>query len=757
MPKTATLDYRKIFDALPMSQMVIAADDPDFTIVAENPAHEAVALVKHGEIIGQPFLAAFPDTSAKYRDTGMSDIIESLRRVVETGEPDQMEVLRYDIPGTNGRMERRYWQATHHPLFDSHGNVAQILQISENITQRVIANRRREEAERQLNEALSIGLIGTWLWDLKDDYLVADGNLIRMFGLSAEEVIEGLPLKRFTDAIHPEDRPRIIKVINDTVKAKSTFEEEYRTVRDDGEVRWVIARGRVETDDNGAAVRFPGVIVDVSERKQTEQNLRYLAQVSKVLSSSLDYSRTLKSVAKLAVPELADWCTIDILEDDRLKLAAVAHKDPAKVAWAKRYRKVQPVHTDDPGGVAEVLRSGKAQLYPVISDEMLVATSRSDEQLELARSLKMTSAMIAPLKLRDDNIGAITFISTGLKRHYSEDDLRMAEEVANRASLAVANSRLYKTAQEEIAIRAVLEEQLREANDALMNANEFLEARVAKRTAQLQETNRNLERSNQELQDFAYVASHDLQEPLRKIQAFGNLLEDEYGKKLGDGSDYLDRMRNAASRMSVLIEDLLAFSRVTTKANPIAKVDLNVIAREVLDDLEIRLQESAGTVKVGRLPNVCADPFQMRQLLQNLISNALKFSPDGVPPRIKVYAETLPSKAGTIQSCQLCVEDNGIGFDEKYLDRIFSVFQRLHSKEAYQGTGIGLAICRKIAERHGGSITARSQPGKGSTFIVTLPGAAFEDNSDRSDRVSGKSRLKKSGNITKAPKTSSKT
>ncbi len=225
-----------------------------------------------------------------------------------------------------------------------------------------------------------------------------------------------------------------------------------------------------------------------------------------------------------------------------------------------------------------------------------------------------------------------------------------------------------------------------------------------------------LERSNRELQDFAAVASHDLQEPLRKIQAFSDRLKARAGPALDEtGRDYLDRMQNAAARMQTLVNELLTFSRVTTRAQPFVPTDLGKVAREVLSDLETRIEQTGGRVELADLPTVEADATQMRQLFQNLIANALKFHRPDAPPVVKVSAER---DGNTIR---LLVADNGIGFDEKYLDRIFTIFQRLHGREQYEGTGVGLAVCRKIAHRHGGAITARSQPGQGATFIVTLP------------------------------------
>ena len=234
-----------------------------------------------------------------------------------------------------------------------------------------------------------------------------------------------------------------------------------------------------------------------------------------------------------------------------------------------------------------------------------------------------------------------------------------------------------------------------------------------------------LERSNRELQDFAYVSSHDLQEPLRKIQAFGDrLLNKEYDNLSEQGKDYVDRMLNAASRMQNLINDLLSFSRVTSKAKPFVKVKLDSIVSEVLSDLEVAIEKTAAQIVRSPLPEIEAEPTQMRQLFQNLISNAIKFRKENESPIINIYAKDLQRQAHMTatpgdQAVEIYVEDNGIGFDEKYLDKIFNIFQRLEGQK-YEGSGVGLAICRKIAIRHGGDITARSQPGVGTRFIVTL-------------------------------------
>jgi PAS domain S-box-containing protein len=263
-----------------------------------------------------------------------------------------------------------------------------------------------------------------------------------------------------------------------------------------------------------------------------------------------------------------------------------------------------------------------------------------------------------------------------------------------------------------VSISPVSEEDVQRG--AVVIARDIRERKRAE--AELRSAMSRLEQSNRELEDFAYVASHDLQEPLRKIQAFGDLLKKKHAPALGpQAGDYIERMQAAAGRMQILINDLLSFSRVTTKAQPFAPVDLTHVAHEVAKDLEVRTHEAGGEIAIGELPRIDADPLQMRQLLQNLAGNALKFHRPGVPPRVDI--------TGSVQDgvCRIVVRDNGIGFDEKYAEQIFTMFERLHGRGAYEGTGIGLAICRKIAERHGGSIRAESRPDVGSTFIVTLP------------------------------------
>ncbi|MCC6273904.1 MAG: GAF domain-containing protein [Deltaproteobacteria bacterium] len=291
------------------------------------------------------------------------------------------------------------------------------------------------------------------------------------------------------------------------------------------------------------------------------------------------------------------------------------------------------------------------------------------------------SMMDVPIRLGGKVVGIVCHEQVGALRDWSLEDQDFASSIADMVSLAYAA------------------EERRKAEEAL------------------QEKTAALERSNRELERFAYVATHDLQEPLLLIIAFADRLE----RLLGSGTDlqvldYLRRIQRSGERMRELIDDLLQFSRVTTQAKPFEELELGRILAEVRKDLELRFAASGGRLELGPLPRVFADASQMRQLFQNLLGNALKFRDPRRAPVLRVAGRTISEKF-----CEISVEDNGIGFEEKYLEQIFRPFTRLHSRSEYEGSGIGLALCEKIVLRHGGTLTAQSRPGHGSKFLFTLP------------------------------------
>jgi len=275
--------------------------------------------------------------------------------------------------------------------------------------------------------------------------------------------------------------------------------------------------------------------------------------------------------------------------------------------------------------------------------------------------------------------------------------------------------------------RTSLTREIHERNAELVAANARLQQEIAERThaqEQLRMAAERLARSNRELRDFVNIASHDLQEPLRKAGVFADRVRTKAGAALDANAErYLARMQQSLANMRRLIHDLLDFSRVTARPAAPEPTDLGRVVREAVAELEVRLEQSGGSVEAGRLPTVHADPRQMHRLFLNLIVNALKYSRPAVPPCIRIYAEAPSQADADAGMCRVCVADNGIGFAPEHAERIFHPFQRLHAQHEYEGTGMGLTICRKIVESSGGTITAKGEPGAGATFIIVLPAA----------------------------------
>jgi signal transduction histidine kinase len=366
---------------------------------------------------------------------------------------------------------------------------------------------------------------------------------------------------------------------------------------------------------------------------------------------------------------------------------------------------------------SELVRLLKTRKKILIKEE-LAEIIENDEIDVLAEELKPFNGKIVAPFFIEDRLNFILILGEKLSGDiYSDEDINLLSTISSQAAVSLKNAMLY----------GELEQRVEDRTAALSMTNEQLKNEIAERKRFERELKRfayKLEQSNKELEDFTRIVSHDLQEPLWKVKMFGDRLKAGYAEVLGEkGKNYMESMYGAVTRMQLLINDLMTLSRVTIGAQPNISVDLNMVIRDVLLDLEVRIEEVKGRIETDSLPVIEADPSQMRQLFQNLIGNALKFHCEGSPPVIRISGRIADADPGdlSIKLCTIEVEDNGIGFDVNYLDYIFGVFQRLHGRDEYKGTGVGLSICRKIVERHGGNITAKSREGQGSTFIVTLP------------------------------------
>jgi signal transduction histidine kinase len=359
--------------------------------------------------------------------------------------------------------------------------------------------------------------------------------------------------------------------------------------------------------------------------------------------------------------------------------------------------------TDKPRAIAEEIRT---QLAELSQEESELLRSRNEKARRSYWTALGASILMAAFSIVTVAVAYFLVQQEFLARQRADQNLRIAHaELENRVEQRTAElTILNRTLHEEVAERSRAEREVRQQEERLRLYS------------------RELERSNLELEQFASVASHDLQEPLRKIQAFGDRLSAQFtGGLPAQAADYLARMLAAAGRMRALIDDLLTYSRIARKGRAFAPVDLSEVASEVVSDLEGRLQSTGGRVEVGELPMLDADRMQMRQLLQNILANALKFRKPDVPPVVRVEARRAGPAAEGEGFWELVIEDNGIGFENQYRDRIFNMFERLHGRNEYDGTGMGLAICRRIVERHHGTISAESVPGTGTTFQIRLP------------------------------------
>ena len=280
------IDFEKLFNILPERYFIVSAVEP-YTFLTANTAYCELTKKSLSELVGNELFDIFPDTSPRAVKTGKGELQLSIENCIITKKPDHMGIIRYDLADEKGKYHVRYWQATHYPLIGEDGDVYAVLQSTTEVTDMVLANERVELSELQLDDILSAGLIGSWIWDIKENKVIADKGLATMFGMEKNQAITGLPLATFTDAIHPDDRTRVESEIEQAVQSNDQFESEYRVVDHGGMVRWVIARGRIERSNNGEAIRLPGVMLDITARRQAEDALAESEQQLRFMANSM--------------------------------------------------------------------------------------------------------------------------------------------------------------------------------------------------------------------------------------------------------------------------------------------------------------------------------------------------------------------------------------------------------------------------------------------------------------------------------------
>lgn len=535
---------------------------------------------------------------------------------------------------------------------------------------------------------------GIWDWNVKTNEVFFSLRWKQMLGYADHEITNHVD--EWSKRVHPDDLDAVMEAIQAHFDHKTPYYiTEHRVKCQDGSYKWILDRGQALWDETGQVVRMVGSHTDITERKQTEaelkwQNLRsqLFAEISVKIRETLQISEILQtSVQEVQKLLQADRVLVFQLWPDG---SGTVEQEAVLPGWPVILGQniIDPCFQQD---YVEKYRQGRVSAIMDITQ-----TDIQDCHREFLQQFGIKANLVVPILNAEGIWGLLIAHQCNAPRYWTHFEVDLLQQLANQMGIGLYQAQL-------------LEQQTRQSQE--------------------------LARSNAELENFAYVASHDLQEPLRMVTSYIQLLERRYKDQLDSTAEqFINYAVDGAQRMQNLINDLLNYSRVSTRGQPFVTVDCAVILQRVMTNLKIVMEETQAIITHDSLPVVTADPSQLTQVFQNLIANAIKFRQD-VAPRIHIGVATevgevveaqkqktsLPSSTNSPSQWIFSVRDNGIGIENQYLDRIFLIFQRLHGRSKYPGTGIGLAICKKIIERHGGRIWVESEPGHGSVFYFTIP------------------------------------
>lgn len=476
-------------------------------------------------------------------------------------------------------------------------------------------------------------------------------------------------------ALHPDDLQPCLDRWTHAVQTGEPYEIEHRFRRADGVYRWHLSRALPARDARGQIVKWFGTSTDIDDQKHSVRALEVLAEASDVLASSLEYEGTVASVARLVVPDLADWCSVDLLDGEGdLQRLAVAHVDPAKVEWAYELQRRFPPDKSAPSGAYNVVRTGQTEFIPEITPEMLAAVT-DPELLQIIDAIGFTSVITAPLTVRDRTVGVLTLVSAESHRRYTAADVRLAEDLAYRAAVAIDNARLYEDAQRAVYMR----------------------------------------------DQFLSIAAHELKTPLTSLLGYTQLVQRRTQREgtLNERDQRALRLvAEQAARLNRMVSSLLDLSRLESGQLSIesAPLDLGALAQQLVEEVQPSLNQHRIVLEVPATPLLIAgDALRLEQVLQNLIQNAVKYDLNGGTITVRVAEQDGSACVG--------VTDQGIGIPDHALPKLFSRFYRAPNVNPQQisGMGLGLYVVKEIVALHGGTIHVTSVEGAGSTFTICLP------------------------------------
>ncbi|HEY9624631.1 MAG TPA: PAS domain S-box protein [Crinalium sp.] len=668
------------------SPMAVVEWDRDFRVIRWSAGAERILGWKAAEMLGKS-LTEIPFVF----EEDLEPVAEVCQRLVYGEEP---HIFSYNRNYTKDRniVHCEWYNSS---LKDESGRMISALSLVLDVTERKQAEQEREQllereriarseaeaAQRQLKTIFETSPIGLALLDEKQRFVAINEALAEINGLTREQHL-GYSIPE----LFGQFAPKLVEVFDRIYATGNPFISPNFAVnipgRCDRSPGYYNVYYLPTVNSNGQVESVLVYVVDVTERVQLELAQRFLSEASAVLASSLDYQTTLERVAQLTVPQLADWCTVHIVEEDgSIEQIAVAHIDPAKLEWAYQIRDKYPMKPDDPRGAALTLRTGQPDFVPEIPDELLVQAARDAEHLEILRQVGFRSVMTVPLRTQAGILGVISFISAESERQYTSADLQLAEELARRASLAIDNAQLYRLAQRDRA---------------------------------------KAEAANRIKDEFLAVLSHELRSPLNPILGWTKMLRT--GRLDATKTQQaLETIERNAKLQAQLIEDLLDVSRILQ-----GKMTLNVAIVNLAATIEaaletVRLAAEAKHIQIQTTFNpisgtVSGDTNRLQQVVWNLLSNAVKFTPTA--GRIEVQLEQVGTYA------QIQVKDTGKGISPDFLPYVFDYFRQEDgtTTRKFGGLGLGLAIVRHFTELHGGTVQADS-PGQnlGTTFTIRLP------------------------------------
>lgn len=670
------IDFKAAFESTPGCCVLLDIDAPNYTILAATADYIQISEKNKTELIGRALFETFPESPIDPDFNGHKNLSESFQKVISQKKKCDLPVQRYDTANADGEFSEHYWRVTNIPVFDDNNNVIYIIHSPENITHEIKSEKQAEKLKAFKQAHHLFKHAPECMYILKgSDYTIdlANETVLELWKKTSEEVL----YKPYFE-IFPEIRQQGYKELLDDVRLTGKIFKHYETP--------------ILFNQNGTEQLF---FFDFVYQPYYENNDD---KPSGVIIFAIDVTDKIQSAKKIE-------------ESENLNRILV-----------------------EEASVAVALYRGKDHAIQYANDIMLGKWGRDKSIIGLPLAKAIPELEGQPFLGYFDEV-----FRTGVPHVGLEDKAELFVDGKLQASYYNYTYKAIRNHNGEISgihHMAVEVTELVLAKQALQENEQRLEKMVSERTKDLtdakmtlEEKNQALEAMNKELESFAYISSHDLQEPLRKIQTFASrVIDNEYEKLSENSKVYFEKMQNAALRMQTLIDDLLTYSRTNSEERVFELVELTTLIDDIKEEIAEDIEVYHATVEVVSSCEARIIPFQFRQLLHNLMGNALKFSRPERLPHITITCHCgkstdfalsmlLPEK----DYCHIQVKDNGIGFDPEYGDKIFKVFQRLHSRDKYNGTGIGLAIVKKIIENHEGFITATGKQNEGATFDIYLP------------------------------------